>query len=176
MSALVTSSLIIGEEAWYQADNHLENPPATTAEALKLAGLDWEVEEFPLITPVHASSTPYTMGATAKSLIDGKDLTIDGWKCLKRSDNDAVLHVCRDTWTPLQNQKAFEFFDPILQGGDAQLSAAVGLSGGKRIAITAKITGAIGDVVKDDPVEEYLVLYNAHDGSLALGIMFTPTM
>lgn len=150
------SGMFTAEKAWHGLGTVVSSAP-TTEEAIKLAGMDWQVREQPLIT-YHPGSSP--------SLVEG-------WKCLKRSDNDFTLNVCRDSWTPVQNVDAFRFFDPLIQDGDIELDAAVSLADGKRIAITAKVKDGIGEVIKDDPVEQYLVLYNSHDGSLSLGVMFS---
>lgn len=150
------SGMFTKTAAWHGLGTVVDKAPST-AEAIKLAGMDWSVIEQPLIT----------CGA------EGTPELIEGWKCLKRSDNNFTLHVCRDTYTPLQNIDSFQFFDGILQDGDATLDAAISLQEGKRIAITAKIKGGIGDVLPGDPVEQYLVLYNGHDGSLSVGVMFS---
>jgi phage/plasmid-like protein (TIGR03299 family) len=152
------SGLFVGTGAWHGLGVTVKQAPATTAEAMKLAGMDWTVEESPVITIGQDETEP--------SLVDG-------WKVLKRSDNGTVLNVCRESWTPVQNAQAFEWFDPIIADGDAELSAAVSLQSGKRIAITAKIKDATAEVVPGDPVESYLLLFNSHDGSLCLGTKFT---
>ena len=151
MSHQFESGMFVAQKAWHGLGTVVDKAP-TTAEAIRIAGMDWQVTEEPLFTP---------------------DAPVDGWKCLRRSDNGGILHVCRETWTPLQNSEAFEFFDPIIQDGDVELEAAISLQEGKRIAITAKIRDGIADVLPGDPVEQYLVLYNAHDGSLCLGVMFS---
>jgi phage/plasmid-like protein (TIGR03299 family) len=156
MSHEFDSGMFTAQKAWHGLGTVVDKAP-TTSEAIALAGMDWTVNEQPLITCSE----------------DGEPELIEGWKCLKRSDNNKTLHVCRDTYTPFQNVDAFKFFDPLLQDGDATLDAAVSLREGKRIAITAKIKDGIADVLPGDPVESYLVLFNAHDGSLALGIMFS---
>jgi phage/plasmid-like protein (TIGR03299 family) len=145
---------------WHGLGRVVATAPKTTLETMQLAGMDWTVEESPVITIGEGDQAP--------SLVDG-------WKVLRRSDNGATMHVCRDSWTPVQNREAFSWFDPIIADGDAEISAAVSLCEGKRIAITAKIKDGIADVVSGDPVEAYLLLYNSHDGTLSLGVKFTNT-
>jgi phage/plasmid-like protein (TIGR03299 family) len=145
---------------WHGLGNVIAQPPKTTRKAMELAGMDWTVNESPVITFGDNDSGP---------------ALVDGWKVLRRSDNNATMHVCRDSWTPVQNVDAFGWFDPIVADGDAEISAAVSLCSGKRVAITAKIKDGIADVVSGDPVEAYLLLYNSHDGSLSLGVKFTNT-
>lgn len=146
----------LGKE-WHGLGKVIDKAPTTTLEAMQLAGMDWEVNETP-VTTIGANDEPEV---------------IDGWKCLRRSDNHQTLNVCRESWTPVQNKDAFSWFDPIIADGDAEISAAVSLQGGKRIAITAKIKGQVDEVVSEDPVEAFLLLYNSHDGTLCLGVKFT---
>lgn len=145
-------------QEWHGLGTVVSEAPKTTAEAMQLAGMDWTVEESPVITYGDRDSAP---------------ALVDGWKVLRRSDTRNTLHVCRESWTPLQNSEAFSWFDPIIADGDAEISAAVSLQEGKRIAITAKIKGGIEDVVKDDPIEAFLLLFNSHNGTLCLGMKFT---
>lgn len=143
---------------WHGLGTVVAQPPATTREAMQLAGMDWTVEESPVITYGDLDSAP---------------ALVDGWKVLRRSDTRNTLHVCRDSWTPVQNSTAFEWFDPIIADGDAEISAAVSLQEGKRIAITAKIKDGTDEVVNGDPIEAFLLLFNSHDGTLSLGVKFT---
>lgn len=143
---------------WHGLGNVIATAPKTTAEAMQLAGMNWTVDESPVITMPAAGAKP---------------ILVPGWKCLTRSDNKEVLHVAKDSWTPVQNHEAFGWFDPFIQDGDASISAAVSLQGGKRIAITAKLKDGIGDVGTNDPIEAYLLLFNSHDGTLCLGIKYT---
>lgn len=145
-------------QEWHGLGTVVAEAPKTTAEAMRLAGMDWTVEESPVITYGDRDSAP---------------ALVEGWKVLRRSDTRNTLHVCRDSWTPVQNSEAFEWFDPIIADGDAEISAAVSLQEGKRIAITAKIKDGIEDVVKGDPIEAFLLLFNSHDGTLSLGVKFT---
>lgn len=162
MAAEFDSGLFVNADLrreWHGLGQIVSTVPRSTQEAMQMAGMDWRVTESPVIT-----------------IGDGDDAEpdlVEGWKCLRRSDNQSVLHVCKRSWTPVQNQDAFAWFDPIIADGDAEISAAVSLRGGRRIAITAKIKGQVGDVAGGDPVEAYLLLFNSHDGTLPLGFKFT---
>lgn len=151
------SGMFTKTAAWHGLGTVLEAAPKTTADAIVAAGMDWSVIEQPLIT-CGPQGTPELL---------------EDHKVLKRPDNGFTLNVCRKDWTPVQNCDAFGFFDPILQDGDAQIDAAVSLRDGKRIAITAKVLGSAGEVLPGDEVDQYVVLFNSHDGSLSLGVMFT---
>jgi phage/plasmid-like protein (TIGR03299 family) len=91
-----------------------------------------------------------------------------------RSDTKEVLNLCNSSWTPIQNSEAFSFFDELLESGLVTLDNALCLFEGKRIAITCKVVSGVADVIKNDTVQMYIVLFNGHDGTLSLGLMYTP--
>jgi phage/plasmid-like protein (TIGR03299 family) len=150
------SGLFVGEQAWHGLGTVVETAP-TMADAIKMAGMDWTVLERPMVEIDEA----------------GNMELVEGYKRLKRSDTGKQLHVCKDSWTVVQNENAFSFFDPFIQDGDAKLSAAVSLRGGRRIAVTALLSNSTKEVVKGDPIEPYLVLANSHDGSIAWSLMYS---
>jgi phage/plasmid-like protein (TIGR03299 family) len=157
-----------GHQEWHKLGNVVLEPPKTMGEAMVAASMDWEVLEFPIgPKPRVVSNTGET-----QQLVDryGDPIEdIDGWKSLHRSDTGALLHVCKNSYTVLQNKDAFAWFDPFIQDGDATISAAVSLSGGQRIAITVKLNDPV-DVVPGDPLEPYILLFNSHAGNLAAGV------
>jgi phage/plasmid-like protein (TIGR03299 family) len=143
----------VGETPWHGLGTKLESAP-TTREAIVAAGLDWQVEERKLITADGALDVP------AKALV--------------RATDERVLGVVGPGWTPLQNDKAFDFFDPFLATGEAKLETAGSLRGGQRIWILALLNLAPSEVVKGDEIRKYVLLSNSHDGSLAVRVGFTP--
>jgi phage/plasmid-like protein (TIGR03299 family) len=142
----------------------------TTQQAIKIAGLDW---------PVLETELTYTKRYrdSGGNLVE-KVTIVPNHKMIYKSNGsepDDIFHLSSESWTPVQNSTAFEFFDPILYDGTAKLDTAIMLDGGRKIAITAKISGLSADIGnKNDQVDSYIVLYNGHDGKLCLGVMFTP--
>lgn len=148
------TGMFVRTGAWHGLGNVVEQPPKSIAEAIELAGLGWKVQE--------------------RKLLDAQTgLEIPDYKALVRSDNDLILNVCKKNYTPVQNEDAFKWFEPMIADRDVSLSAAVSLNEGRKIAITCAIENFGGDVVNGDRVESYLLLYNSHDGSSALGVRFT---
>ena len=144
---------------WHGLGNILDAPPLTIQEAMVAGGMNWDVLEVPnmYLDPL------------------GNVNLSPGWKSLIRSDNNKLLSIQSDSWTVVQNSAAFGFFEPFMRDGSITLETGVCLKEGRQIALTGKINSAIGDVVKGDPVEGYLVVYNAHDGTLCFGVTFTNT-
>lgn len=154
MSAEFDSGAFVREAAWHK-QGHVSQENMTTADFIVKAGMDWVVEEHPVHLP------------------NGN--LIEGYKALVRSDNGYTLHIAGESFTPLQNHEAFSWFDPFIQDGDLYLSAAVSLRYGKRVALTAEFTDQCkAEVIEGDEVQLKLVLFNSHDGSLSVGIKFTP--
>lgn len=144
---------------WHGLGNIIDTAPTSMSQALKLGGMDWEVIERPAMF----------LGT------DNQLHLAEGLKALVRSDNGELLSMQNNSWEVVQNQAAFAFFEPLVNSGKLELQTGVCLKGGRQIALTGKIKGSVGDVVSNDPVESFLVLYNAHDGSLCLGVQFSNT-
>jgi phage/plasmid-like protein (TIGR03299 family) len=73
----------------------------------------------------------------------------------------------------LQNDKAFEFFEPFIVSRAARFETAGALRDGERVWVLAKLADPIR-VIGDDVVDRYLLLSNSHDGRGAVSIRFTP--
>ena len=141
----------------------------TTQQAIKIAGLDWPVLETELY---YNQSYRDSNGE-----IQQRSVMVPNYKMVYKSNpsgDDDIFQLSSDSWTPVQNSTAFEFFDPILSDGKAKLDTAVMLDKGRKIVITAKIEGLSSDITKGDQIDSYLVLHNGHDGKTSLGVMFTP--
>jgi phage/plasmid-like protein (TIGR03299 family) len=142
----------VGEKPWHKLGIELPKV-ATASEALAAAGLDWSVSK----RPIH--------------LIDGT--VVPDHFAIVRDDKNVPLGVVGNVYEPLQNKEAFSFFDAVVGVKDAIYHTAGSLRGGQYVWILAKLPGTIR-VVKDDLVEKYLLLTNAHNGMKAARMLFTP--
>lgn len=153
------SIMYVGEVPWHGLGTRLDRP-ATSAEAIKAANLDWEVEKKLLIAVGGTVMQP-----TGKYAVVRKDW----WG---RSDCP-IFGIVGEEYTPLQNREAFAFFDSIVGEGEAIYHTAGALGQGERVWILAKLPGFI-QVAGTDTTEKYLLLSNSHDGNSAVQIKFTP--
>ncbi len=128
------------------------NEPATAAEAILAAGLEWEVEKHPLF------------------LADGRPVNR---VALVRSDNRTILGTATPRYSTIQNLEAFEFFDEIVGRGEAAYHAAGAFRDGERVYILAKLPGTIRTIM-DDVSEKFLLLTTGHDGVNSLQALFLP--
>ena len=152
------------EKAWHNLGQIITNYP-TSAEAIKHAGLDYEVEKRKLFT---SSGEIILDNQTIQNKIE-----VPNYFCTVRTDNDAVLGVVGKDYQIVQNRDAFSFFDSIV-GGDGILYETAGALGkGERVFITAKLPDYIR-VGNDDLIEKYLFLTTSHDGSGSITAAFTP--
>jgi len=154
------SMMYVGEVPWHGLGTKLETP-ATAAEAIQAAKLDWEVMKVPL----HATDGKRQLEAKGKYAVVRKDL----WG----TEECRVLGVVGKQYNPLQNREAFTFFDPIVGENAAIYHTAGVLGAGERIWILAKLPGNV-TVINDDVTDRYLLLSNSHDGTSAVQVKFTP--
>lgn len=89
-----------------------------------------------------------------------------------RDEDEVLLGVVSRRYRPLQNQEAFEFFDPIVGEEKAYFETAGSLGEGERIWVMAKMPDAM-EIVKGDECFKYLLLSNTHSGEGSVIVKFT---
>lgn len=151
--------MAVGEPPWHKLGTLLDKPP-TTAEAIKAAGLDWRVRKAPLMAYDTSGVLDTPWHAVVRDPVKGEH-------------QPTVLGVVGEEYHLLQNAQAFAFFDPLLKSGNITLETAGALGVGERVWVMAKVDGDF-DVVIGDPVQQYLLLANSHDGSCSVQVKFTP--
>jgi phage/plasmid-like protein (TIGR03299 family) len=145
-----------GEKPWHGLGTEVMG--ALTAEAaIKAAGLDWAVDREEV----------YRVTAAGVSMIPGK-------RAIVRHDTGAVFNVLGEGYTPIENREAFSFFDSVVGDGGAIYHTAGALGAGEKTWILAKLPKDMEIDGTGDKVEKYLLLSNAHDGTQALRMHFTP--
>ena len=149
----------VRETPWHSLGRVVASAP-TAAEAIRLAGLDWKVIENNLYHSI-------------QDYPDAK-IQITSHKALIRSTDNKVLGIVGKDYTPLQNEKAFEFFNPFIESGLASFETAGSLRDGKTVWVLAKLNKTPIEIGKGDIVNKYLLLSNGHDGLMAVRTGFTP--
>ncbi len=136
--------------------------------------------------PWHALGTPVKGVATAAEAIVAADLDhivvkeqaerkgvpVPGKFWTVRESDDKVLGSVGKDYKVIQNSEAFEFFDNLVDSGEAKYDTAGSLSGGKRIWLTAQVGEDI-QVAGQDSHRLYLALLSSHDGSKSLTALTT---
>lgn len=149
MAALVETMFSVRETPWHGLGEIIQEAP-TSADALRIAGLDWTVESKPI------------------QVCGGKK--IPDYSANVRSKDGAVLGVVGGRYKIVQNSEAFAFTDSII-GGEVRYETAGSLNGGRRVWMLAKMEG---HTIGGDEVEPYLCFTNTHDGSGAVKAIMTP--
>lgn len=156
----IDSMMYFGETPWHGLGTKVDRP-ATAAEAITAAGLDWEAVKVQVFAKHGRGETlvPDTFAMMRSDRMVGADA--------------AILGMVGRVYEPIQNRDAFRFFDPIVGEGAAAYHTAGSLGKGERVWILAKLPGEI-KVTDQDITEKYLLLFNSHDGSGAAQVKFTP--
>ena len=156
MTANVETMFYTREKPWHGMGTMIQTAP-TSAEALRLAGLDWIVEPKPVYVGIDG--------------LFGKSMTqIPGYVANTRDTDGHVLGIVTDSYKIVQNVDAFAFTDNLI-GGDVHYETAGSLAEGKRVWLLAKLpeTEIVGD-----KTEQYLVFTNTFDGSGSVKVACTP--
>lgn len=149
MAALVETMFSVREKPWHGLGIIVKEAP-TSEEALRLAGLDWNVVQSPIFTS------------------HGK---IEGYKANIRSTDRQVLGVVTDRYKVVQNTEAFSFTDELL-GQGVRYETAGSLLGGRKVWLLARLPREF--IIAGERISPYLVFSNTHDGSGAVRVAVTP--
>lgn len=150
MAAEVESMFYTRQKPWHGLGTMVQEAPAS-AEALILAGLDWNVIQKPIQT---------TEGSP-----------IPGFLANVRDSDEKILGVVTNRYKVVQNREAFAFTDELL-GEGVTYETAGSLQDGRRTWVLAKLPHRY--IISGDEIEPYLVFMNSHDGSGSIKAAMTP--
>ena len=150
MAANVETMFSVREKPWHGLGTIVTEAPSSE-EALRLAGLDWQVKQEPVYTDTGE--------------------VIPGYKANIRDRDRRVLGVVTDRYKIIQNQEAFAFTDALL-GKGVRYETAGSLQGGRRVWLLARLPKEY--IISGEQVSPYLVFSNTHDGSGAVKVALTP--
>lgn len=152
------SMMYVGEAPWHGLGTKLDRP-ATSAEAIAAARLDWEVMKWPV----------YVDARGKRVRVPRKHATV----MRDEAGQIVPLGIVGRDYQPLQNREAFAFLDSLVVEGAAIYHTAGALGRGERVWVLAQLPGEL-HIAPDDPLEKYLLLSNCHDGCEAVRICLTP--
>lgn len=150
MAAQVETMFYTRERPWHGLGTRVEEAPSSR-EALRLAGLDWQVLQKPIMTT------------------DGQ--MVKGFRANVRDRDSRVLGVVTDRYKVVQNGDAFAFTDDLL-GEGVTYETAGSLQDGRKTWLLAKLPQRY--IISGDEIAPYLVFMNAHDGSGSIKVAMTP--
>ena len=150
MAANVETMFYTREKPWHGLGVKVEEA-LSSEDALRTAGLDWQVMQEPIYTD------------------DGG--IIPGYKANIRDSDRKVLGVVSDRYKIIQNQEAFAFTGALL-GNGVRYETAGSLQEGNRVWILARLPREY--IISGERISPYLVFSNTHDGSGAVKVALTP--
>lgn len=149
------SMAYVGDVPWHGLGKRV---PADVSpeQMLKAANLDWEVKKIPMFYDV------------------GQGPIITDSNALVRSTDNKLLTVVKDSWNPVQNKEAFEFFNEFVLSGNMEMHTAGSLKEGKMVWALAQLKDKF-ELFGGDLVEGFLLFSNPHEFGRSIDIRFTPT-
>ena len=150
MAAEVETMFSARVKPWHGIGTVVADCP-NSEEALRLAGLNWKVNQKQVCT------------------CDG--ITVPGYKANIRDYDQNILGIVSDRYQVVQNEEAFAFTDRLLDEG-VQYETAGSLQGGKRIFLLARLPQR--SIIAGDEILPYFVIMNSHDGGCSIKAAMTP--
>ena len=150
MAANVETMFSVREKPWHGLGKIVMEAP-TSAEALRLAGLDWNVVQEPIYTEFNEQ--------------------VEGYKANVRESDRKVLGVVSDRYKVVQNVDAFSFTDELI-GKGVRYETAGSLQEGKKVWLLARLPREY--IIAGERISPYLVFSNTHDGSGSVKVAITP--
>ena len=166
MSHDFESGFFVTQPPWHHLGTLLTDPPATAAQAITAAGLDWTVSKEPIEAVVAVNGAYRAVGVN------------DHFAVIRRRKENGLtrldsLGVVGQQYKPIQNIDAFRFIDRLIQTGKIKYNTAGSLRGGRIVWVLARVNGTL-QIAKDDLVDKYLLITTSHEGSRPVSIAFTP--
>ena len=150
--------------AWESNSIDINSNINTSEGVMAAAGLDWEVEK----RAVYSKNSDYT-----EDIIVPDKFAIIQKKIVGDFMEERALGIVGNVYKSLQNSQAFQFFDSVVQSGDATYETAGSSYDDKIVWILVKM-GDPSSVVPGDDITPYILLSNSHDGRSCVRMTITP--
>jgi phage/plasmid-like protein (TIGR03299 family) len=152
MAALIERMAYTGATPWHGIGAHLSDP-TNVDQCFAEAGLLYE--------------------ATLTDDVRVNGELVDFARAITRSTDGKCVGIVGTGFAPLQTASMANFLRPWVASGKATVETAGSLRGGKTVWALAKIAGAcaVGD---GDEIERYILIAQAHDGTMAIRAGLTP--
>lgn len=151
-------------KAWFETMGVNVQNAQSLESALKISGLDFEVEKKPLCF------------MDTGEIRDGRKMppryrTVPGMWATVRNDTHGYLGVVSDEYEILQNRDAFDFLDSLsAMGAKFETAGEYKRNGaGNYVTMSTEPMTILGD-----KFQPYLMIVNSHDGKGSVRITFTP--
>lgn len=137
------------EKPWHGLGTVVMEAP-TSADAFRVAWLDWNVVQEPVYT-------------------DRKE-PVEGYRANVRDFDRKVLGVVSDRYRVVQNTDVFSFTDELL-GKGVRYETAGSLQEGRKVWLLARLPREY--IIAGERISPYLVFSNTHDGSGSVKVAIT---
>ena len=153
----------VRDTPWHREGTVLTEAPCLK-EALRLGGLDFEVEVRPLYTRIEKELGVFTYKRAGNAC------------ATVRTDRNSVLGIVSERYQPLQNRDAFGVLEPLLDAGLASLETGGSLRGGRDVWMLVRfhVDSPVVREVFADEVIPFGLISNNHAGQRKVVVQESP--
>jgi phage/plasmid-like protein (TIGR03299 family) len=140
--------MVAGKPAWHGLGVNVA-AAVTSADAIRLAGLDWDVSKR----------------AMSYRKNDGTYAVARGTFAVVRDDSEAHLGTVGARYQMIQHRDGLEFLDSVIGEFGAKFHTAGSIHGGAEVWMQCELPDHSFEVVRGDEVQAFALFTNPHDGS-----------
>ncbi len=158
--------VLYGKPAWHGLGKVVDKAP-TPAEALQIAGLDWDIESVPLI----GKRSRVTLGDDNVPVMVRQDIAVESHVANVRGDTGEVLGVVGSGYSVVQNRDLVPLIYDAAGAEGVTIESAGSLRAGRDVFFLAHLdTFNIGE---RDKSHTFALFLNSHAGTSALKVLPT---
>lgn len=155
MTNLIETNVYEQEPPWSSIGTYVGEELLDSKSAIIKAGLDWKVEKQNLYASpdqIHSQE-------------------VQSHKAIVRTTDQHVLGVVGNQFIPVQNLEAFDFMDSLVESGQMKYHTVGSVGDGEKVWMLGKVSES--EILPKDKLDHYLFLFNAHNGTSSLRVVFT---
>lgn len=164
-----------GETPWHGYGSRIEGDKSLD-EWLRLAGMDYEVLERPIVWNPYLTSEELAQPLHTRSLRatgTSNFKQVPAKKLLIRSDTYDALGIVSDRYKIVQPEEVMHFFKDLIEDQGFEMHTAGVLSGGNRVWALAETGKNFTIPGSKDELGAYLLLATSYDGKFSTTAQFT---
>lgn len=120
-----------------------------------------------VVEGISFDGSPIDYVVKERSLAYAGGTKIPNWKAIVTDDVPEPLHVTKDTYATIQNERVWECLETSLAGLDYEVVTVGSLDNRKKIFVSVELGETANMTIAGDKFQNFLTFASSHDGSMS---------